>query len=29
MIGRELDLYELLIDACTQLMETIHRVPSP
>ncbi len=29
MIGRELDLYELLFDACTQLMETIHRVPQP
>jgi enoyl-CoA hydratase/carnithine racemase len=29
MIGRESEFYERLFDACTVLMETIHRVPQP
>jgi enoyl-CoA hydratase/carnithine racemase len=29
MIGRELPFYQSLFDRCTELMETIHRVPQP
>src|SRR5262249_22028585 len=29
MIGRELPFYQALFDRCTELMETIHRVPQP
>jgi enoyl-CoA hydratase/carnithine racemase len=29
MVGRDLDFYQRLFDACTVLMETIHRVPQP
>jgi enoyl-CoA hydratase/carnithine racemase len=29
MIGREHEFYEQLFDVCTELMETIHRVPQP
>jgi enoyl-CoA hydratase/carnithine racemase len=29
MIGRERDFYEHLFDVCTELMETIHRLPQP
>src|SRR6266536_1473763 len=29
MIGRELGFYQRLFDVCTELMETIHRVPQP
>jgi enoyl-CoA hydratase/carnithine racemase len=29
MIGRDLPFYQRLFDSCTELMETIHRVPQP
>ena len=29
MVGRELSFYQQLFDVCTELMETIHRVPQP
>ena len=29
MVGRELPFYQSLFDRCTELMETIHRVPQP
>jgi enoyl-CoA hydratase/carnithine racemase len=29
MVGRDLAFYERLFDVCTELMETIHRVPQP
>jgi enoyl-CoA hydratase/carnithine racemase len=29
MIGRETQFYQQLFDVCTELMETIHRVPQP
>ena len=29
MVGRELPFYQRLFDVCTELMETIHRVPQP
>jgi enoyl-CoA hydratase/carnithine racemase len=29
MIGRDLPFYQRLFDVCTELMETIHRVPQP
>jgi enoyl-CoA hydratase/carnithine racemase len=29
MIGRELPFYQRLFDVCTELMETIHRLPQP
>jgi enoyl-CoA hydratase/carnithine racemase len=29
MVGRELPFYQKLFDVCTELMETIHRVPQP
>jgi enoyl-CoA hydratase/carnithine racemase len=29
MVGRELPFYQCLFDSCTELMETIHRVPQP
>jgi enoyl-CoA hydratase/carnithine racemase len=29
MVGRELPFYQQLFDVCTELMETIHRVPQP
>jgi enoyl-CoA hydratase/carnithine racemase len=29
MVGRDLPFYERLFDSCTELMETIHRVPQP
>lgn len=29
MVGRELPFYQRLFDRCTELMETIHRVPQP
>ena len=29
MVGRELSFYQSLFDRCTELMETIHRVPQP
>lgn len=29
MVGREAGFYQRLFDVCTQLMETIHRVPQP
>ena len=29
MVGRELPFYQRLFDSCTELMETIHRVPQP
>ena len=29
MVGRELPFYHSLFDRCTELMETIHRVPQP
>jgi enoyl-CoA hydratase/carnithine racemase len=29
MVGRELPFYRRLFDVCTQLMETIHRLPQP
>jgi len=29
MVGRDLPFYQQLFDACTELMETIHRVPQP
>src|SRR5882757_3762703 len=29
MIGRDVPFYQRLFDACTELMETIHRVPQP
>jgi len=29
MVGRELPFYRRLFDVCTELMETIHRVPQP
>ena len=29
MIGRKLSFYQRLFDVCTELMETIHRVPQP
>jgi enoyl-CoA hydratase/carnithine racemase len=29
MVGRDLAFYDLLFDACTVLMETIHRIPQP
>jgi enoyl-CoA hydratase/carnithine racemase len=29
MVGRELPFYQSLFDKCTELMETIHRVPQP
>src|SRR5439155_15367822 len=29
MVGRELAFYQRLFDVCTELMETIHRVPQP
>ncbi len=29
MVGRELPFYQHLFDRCTELMETIHRVPQP
>jgi enoyl-CoA hydratase/carnithine racemase len=29
MIGRDLAFYQRLFDVCTELMETIHRVPQP
>ena len=29
MVGRDLGFYQRLFDVCTELMETIHRVPQP
>src|SRR5436189_1710904 len=29
MVGRDLAFYQRLFDVCTELMETIHRVPQP
>ena len=29
MVGRDPAFYERLFDVCTELMETIHRVPQP
>jgi enoyl-CoA hydratase/carnithine racemase len=29
MVGRDAEFYDRLFDACTMLMETIHRVPQP
>jgi enoyl-CoA hydratase/carnithine racemase len=29
MIGRDLPFYQRLFDVCTELMETVHRVPQP
>jgi enoyl-CoA hydratase/carnithine racemase len=29
MVGRDMPFYERLFDACTELMETIHRLPQP
>jgi enoyl-CoA hydratase/carnithine racemase len=29
MVGRDVGFYQRLFDACTELMETIHRVPQP
>jgi enoyl-CoA hydratase/carnithine racemase len=29
MVGRELPFYQRLFDSCTELMETIHRLPQP
>jgi enoyl-CoA hydratase/carnithine racemase len=29
MVGRDLSFYQRLFDSCTELMETIHRVPQP
>ena len=29
MVGRDLPFYQRLFDVCTELMETIHRVPQP
>jgi enoyl-CoA hydratase/carnithine racemase len=29
MIGRDVPFYQRLFDVCTELMETIHRVPQP
>jgi enoyl-CoA hydratase/carnithine racemase len=29
MVGRDLPFYQQLFDVCTELMETIHRVPQP
>jgi enoyl-CoA hydratase/carnithine racemase len=29
MVGRDLSFYQRLFDVCTELMETIHRVPPP
>ena len=29
MVGRDLSFYQRLFDVCTELMETIHRVPQP
>ena len=29
MVGRNLPFYQVLFDVCTELMETIHRVPQP
>src|SRR5262249_26564748 len=29
MVGRDLAYYQRLFDVCTELMETIHRVPQP
>jgi enoyl-CoA hydratase/carnithine racemase len=29
MVGRDLTFYQRLFDSCTELMETIHRVPQP
>ena len=29
MVGRELPFYQRLFESCTELMETIHRVPQP
>jgi enoyl-CoA hydratase/carnithine racemase len=29
MVGREREFYEQLFDVCTELMETIHRLPQP
>jgi enoyl-CoA hydratase/carnithine racemase len=29
MVGRELPFYQSLFDRCTELMETIRRVPQP
>jgi enoyl-CoA hydratase/carnithine racemase len=29
LVGRDLDFYQRLFDACTVLMETIHRIPQP
>jgi enoyl-CoA hydratase/carnithine racemase len=29
MVGRDLPFYQRLFDSCTELMETIHRVPQP
>ena len=29
MVGRDAEFYERLFDVCTELMETIHRVPQP
>jgi enoyl-CoA hydratase/carnithine racemase len=29
MVGREHDFYDRLFEACTELMETLHRVPQP
>ena len=29
MIGRDIPFYQRLFDVCTELMETIHRVPQP
>jgi enoyl-CoA hydratase/carnithine racemase len=29
MVGRDLQFYQRLFDSCTELMETIHRVPQP
>jgi enoyl-CoA hydratase/carnithine racemase len=29
MVGRDLSFYQQLFDVCTELMETIHRVPQP
>ena len=29
MIGRDIAFYQRLFDVCTELMETIHRLPQP
>ena len=29
MIGRDVGFYQRLFDVCTELMETIHRLPQP